>query len=47
LIALQVVQITYGKQLFAKLDPMTAVPKCPYLKAMLEEMLRLAKVAGL
>jgi hypothetical protein len=38
---------TYGKQLFAKLDPTTAVSKCPYLKAMLDEMLTLAKAAGL
>jgi hypothetical protein len=38
---------THGKQLFAKLDPATAAAKCPYLKAMLEEMLNLAKGAGL
>lgn len=38
---------TYGKQLFAKLDPNVAIPKCPYLKAMLDEMLSLAKAAGL
>lgn len=38
---------TYGKELFGKLDPAVAVEKCPYLKAMLEEMLRLAKAAGL
>lgn len=38
---------TYGKQLFAKLNPTTAVEKCPYLKAMLDEMLTLAKAAGL
>ena len=38
---------TYGKQLFAKLDPEEAVAKCPYLKIMLEEMLELAKRAGL
>lgn len=38
---------TYGHQLFAKLDPDTAVAKCPYLKAMLEEMLTMAKSAGL
>ncbi len=38
---------TYGKQLFAQLDPSIAVKKCPYLKAMLEEMLSLAKSAGL
>ena len=38
---------TYGKQLFAKLDPMVAALKCPYLNDMLEEMLRMAKIAGL
>ena len=38
---------TYGKQLFAKLEPSVAAAKCPYLKAMLEEMLSLAKAAGL
>jgi Domain of unknown function (DUF4276) len=38
---------TYGKQLFAKLDPLIAVQKCPYLKVMLDEMLRLAKAAAL
>ncbi len=38
---------TYGKQLFAKLDPSIAAPKCPYLKSMLVEMLKLAKAAEL
>ncbi len=38
---------TCGKQLFAKLDPSIAVKKCPYLKAMLEQMLIFAKSAGL
>jgi hypothetical protein len=38
---------TYGKELFARLDPAVAVQKCPYLKSMLEEMLRLARAAGL
>lgn len=38
---------TYGKDLFARLDPAVAVQKCPYLKSMLEELLRLAKAAGL
>jgi hypothetical protein len=37
---------TYGKQLFAKLDPAIASAKCPVLKAMLEEMLELAKACG-
>ena len=38
---------TYGKQLFAKLDPTVAIEKCPYLKVMLEAMLKMAKDAGL
>ena len=38
---------TYGKQLFPKLDPLVAAPKCPYLKAMLDEMLQLANASGL
>ncbi|MBW3538715.1 MAG: DUF4276 family protein [Planctomycetes bacterium] len=38
---------TYGKQLFAKLDPNVAADKCPYLRAMLAELLELAKAAGL
>jgi hypothetical protein len=38
---------TYGKTLFAKLDPAAALARCPYLKAMLNEMLNLAKAAGL
>lgn len=38
---------TYGKQLFAKLDPILAVGKCARLKEMLDEMLTLAKAAGL
>ena len=38
---------TYGKELFAKLDPLVAVKKCPRLNEMLTEMLRLAKGAGL
>jgi hypothetical protein len=38
---------TYGKQLFPKLDPLAVVSKCPYLKTMLDEMLLLAKGAGL
>ena len=36
---------TYGKQLFAKLDPAVATGKCPHLKALLDEMLSLAKAA--
>ncbi|HTN02294.1 MAG TPA: DUF4276 family protein, partial [Planctomycetaceae bacterium] len=38
---------TDGGTLFRKLQPDVAVDKCPYLKAMLEEMLLLAKAAGL
>lgn len=38
---------TYGKQLFAKLEPSIAVAKCPYLKGLVQEMLDLAKQAGL
>lgn len=37
----------YGKQLFAKLSSANAVTKCPHLKSMLDEMLKLAKAAGL
>lgn len=37
---------TYGKDLFAELDPAVAVQKCPRLKEMLSEMLKLAKDAG-
>ena len=38
---------TYGSQLFKNLDPAVAVEQCPYLKAMLAEMLRLARNAVL
>ncbi|MEO8495026.1 MAG: DUF4276 family protein [Planctomycetota bacterium] len=38
---------TYGKQLFARLDPAVAISKCPNLKTMVDEMLALAKAAGL
>ena len=37
----------YGKALFAKLDPEIAYKKCPNLKIMMDEMLRMAKKAGL
>jgi len=40
-------KVTDGKDLFARLDPAVAVNKCPHLKAMLEEMLTLARAAGL
>lgn len=35
-----------GRNLFAKLDPAVAYQKCPRLKEMLDEMLRLAQNAG-
>lgn len=38
---------TQGKELFDRLDPEIAREKCPRLKEMLDEMLRLAKEAGL
>jgi hypothetical protein len=38
---------TYGRELFAKLDPGVAVAKCPYLKGMLDEILSMARAAGL
>jgi hypothetical protein len=38
---------TYGRQLFAKLDPAVAVNKCPFLKTLLQDMLALAAAAGL
>jgi hypothetical protein len=38
---------TNGKLLFARLDPKLAVGKCPCLKSMLEEMLKMAQQAGL
>lgn len=38
---------TYGRQMFAKLDPAVAIRKCPQLKEMLDEMLALARAAGL
>jgi len=39
-------KITYGAQLFQKLDPELAATKCPNLKKMLECMLEMAKAAG-
>jgi len=36
-----------GRDLFGKLDPQVASEKCPSLKALLDEMLRLAREAGL
>lgn len=40
-------KVVYGGQLFKKLDPSVAYAKCPKLKALLDEMLTLAKAAGL
>ena len=40
-------QVTYGAELFGELDPIVASAKCPYLKAMLEDMQALAEKAGL
>ena len=40
-------KVTHGRDLFAKLDPIVAVSKCPYLAEMLNEMLQLGKFAGL
>jgi hypothetical protein len=37
----------HGADLFAKLDPEVAYGKCPHLKMMLDEMLRLAEEAGI
>jgi uncharacterized protein DUF4276 len=35
-------KVTHGKELFDKLDPATAYDKCPRLRELLDEMLRLA-----
>jgi hypothetical protein len=40
-------KVTNGSELFNKLDPNVAVEKCPKLKELLTEMLRLAQAAGL
>ena len=40
-------KVTHGRELFAKLDPIVAVSKCPCLAEMLKEILRQAKAAGL
>lgn len=40
-------KVAYGTVLFRKLDPETVAAKCPRLKSMLEEMLHLARGAGL
>lgn len=38
-------KVTYGKDLFAKLDPNVAYKKCPRLKELLDAMLKLSKDA--
>ncbi|MGB2823207.1 MAG: DUF4276 family protein [Phycisphaerae bacterium] len=40
-------KVVDGVRLFRKLDPQVAYDKCPYLKRMLDEILRLAREAGL
>jgi len=40
-------KVVYGGQLFKKLDPAIAYERCPELKALLDEMLSLAKEAGM
>jgi hypothetical protein len=40
-------KVVYGSQLFSKLDPDAAYQKCPQLGALLDEMLKLARAAGL
>lgn len=40
-------KVVDGADLFAKLDPSVAYDRCPYLRMMLDEMLRLAQEAGL
>jgi len=38
-------KVTHGKELFDRLDPATAYNKCPHLRELLDEMLRLARRA--
>jgi hypothetical protein len=40
-------KVTHGSALFSKLDPNLAYTKCPRLKELLDEMLKMAKEAGL
>ncbi len=40
-------KVAYGRDLFDRLDPEVAHAKCPELRALLNEMLALAKTAGL
>lgn len=39
-------KVTHGKELFDKLDPDTAHARCPRLRELLDEMLKLAKAAS-
>lgn len=39
-------KVTYGKDLFSKLDPGVAYYKCPHLKELLDAMLKMAKDAS-
>jgi Domain of unknown function (DUF4276) len=39
-------KLAYGNALFGSLNPSVACQKCPHLKSMLDEMLRLAKASG-
>ena len=38
---------TSGKELFGKLDPQIAYEKCPHLRLLLDDMLKMAQDAGL
>jgi len=40
-------KVVHGKDLFDRLDPETAYKKCPYFKRLLDDMLKLAREAGL
>jgi hypothetical protein len=40
-------KVTHGKALFDRLDPAIAYKKCPYLRELFDEMLKLAREAGL
>ncbi|MBC8373835.1 MAG: DUF4276 family protein [Phycisphaerae bacterium] len=40
-------KVVYGSDMFSRLDPDTAYAKCPYLAALLDEMLQMAHDAGL
>jgi hypothetical protein len=40
-------QVTHGAELFGTLDPNLAYAKCPFFKAMLDDMIALAMKAGL